>query len=874
LDAFEWAFVGGGGLLAAANIGLEVSRGTLSGELARLRQGRALGFAQLLPYRTLVADGVVRCANGSLLGAFEVEAPSVSSLTDGELEESDTGLATALAVAFDSSCIVHFHETFEATREYMVPQSYPNGVLGFLDSRRAGYFRSGATSRSKHIVTVTWLPPSWVEAGLRKFVTVGEEDVADATAQVRAFEGRMERILGAFRLRSRVHRLGVRRFVDRHGVERAENELLTHLASRIVGERRRIAHPPLGSAINGLLAVPMRGNFDVRIGENETQVVVVKGFPEMTREAVFASVKELGIRYEMSVRFMPLEAAEARGLMKAAVDDWTTAAGASRVVDPQAARKISDAAEAMGAAGDGTLRFGHTSVFFIVRSRDRKAAKRAAQAIASRLTDLMYPAFVTSLTSEDDFFASLPGDGYHGVRRFPLHTLNLVNIFSFHGDSMGRPYADAPQLPPKTVPVAYARNDVGVLRRLHVNNGESTDTIFGIGVGGQGSGKSFSIGMLSAGWLGRIGDVGLTCVEKGGSMYRLVSFLDGAYYRPLSRSQDDLGIALFDGCEEPEDAGFALILLKSMLELRGVAVTPEREEALQFALASMMSAYDREQRNLSAFVELVQEPDTSGAMRLALSRYTEAGGVVGRALDASVDSFAISRITGIELGPLLRLGDPTYIVPILAAILWKARRGVRRLRASTGRPWPWLYMIDEAHALLERTQGCAFVAEMLKEARKENLGMMLFSQDIEHFAGCAIAADIAREAGTGMWFRNSALRHDEIVQQKYAKFGCPPRGVAEIPYLQPQTFGWSERGSGEFAALSWQADRVTQAIIGRSRGGFDSVGDNARVDEFRRRYPATWREELLRFEGVDESTIAEMTRFIEEFDSSKKEEVA
>lgn len=871
MDAIEGALLFGGALVAAGNIALELrTGGGIAGALAELRRSRALGVAGLLPYRTLVADGVVRNADGSLLAAFEMEAPSIGSLSDEELEESDTGIANAMGVAFDSRCVVHFHESFESAREYLVPSSYPDPVLAFLDARRADYFRSGATSRSRHIVTVTWWPPNAGEAVMRNIVTQGDEDAGDRAAQVRAFEQRLERIMGAFSLRAHVRRLSVYRYRDRKGNQRAENELLSHLASRFSGYRRRVAHPALGSAVNGLIALPMRGNFDLRVGDLETQVVVVKEFPYQTREAVFAAVKSLGVRYEMGVRFMPLEAADARKVMKDAADDWYLQAQQGRIIDPQAQRKIAEAAEAMGVAGDGTLRFGHTSVFFVVRHRDRQTARRAAQAIASKLTDLMYPAFVTSLTSEDDFFAFLPGEGYRGMRQFPLHTLNITNIFSFHGDATGRAYSGAPQLPHNTVPVAYARNDVGVLRRLHLNNGQSSDTIFGIGPGSQGGGKSFTVGMLGTGWAGRAGDVGLTIVEKGGSSYRFVRFVNGTYIRLLS---DDLGLALLDGCEDPddEDGLFFRALMKDILELRNVVVTPEREEALKSALADVLTYEDKRLRNVTAFVDHLQDPD--GAMRPALDKYTETG-VLGRTLDAGVgtETLQSSRIMGIELGALLRLDDPAYVIPVLKAVLWKLRRNVRRMREKTKKPWPWLYMIDEAHALLERSQGCEFISNMLKEARKENLGMFLFSQDIGHFADSPIAKEIAREAGTGIWFRNAALRHDAEMRKQYEKMGCPPRGLAEIPYLQPRTFGWSEAGTREFDVLSWEADAVTQAVLGRSRGAFESVGDNARVDEFRRRYPETWREELLRYEGVDESTIAQMREFIERF--TEEEEVA
>lgn len=869
-DAIALALAGS---LSAAAVGYEFAQGVWRGKLAAYRGSARHGVASLLPWRNLVSENVVLNSNGSLLAAYEVSARGVSALSDSELEESDVGIALALA-KYNSRFVLHKHDIYEPMREYARPREYDDANLAFLDDCCSKYYLSGRASRSRRILSVTWMPPSAFASRIAGMTMEGEDASADLASQVRQFEAELARVLPSLEAYASVRRLGVRR----HNGKRvwSENELLSHLASRFAGRRRRVAHPPIGSSIAGLLALPMRGNYDVCVNGVETQIVVVKQFPNATREAVFDALKDLDLRYEVVVRWMPLETDAARSLFDAALKDWDTQIKAEGTIDSITASKVGDAVEARAAASEGVLRFGHSSIFVVLRGADKARTRAAATLVCTKLDDLGYPSFVTGRTSEDDFFATLPGVTARGVRRYPMHVLNLAHISSFHDDELGRMFAGADSLPKPQIPVAYATSSVGALRRLHLNNGESADALFGIGVGAQGSGKSFTELMLTASWLARVAGSGATILEKGGSAYRFVRWLDGVYYRPFSGDDRDIGLSLLSGCTADDesvnpDNSFLFSLLRSMLELQGHNFLPEYQLRLKLALKGTMTLNPND-RNLTALTEQIQ--DSTGVLRQVIGLYCN-GGRIGGALDETVDRFAVSRITGIELGALFALNDAAYVVPMLMAILWKVRRGVQRLRESSGEKWPWLYMIDEAHALLEHTQGAEFIRRMLREARKENLGMYLWSQDIEHFAKSTIAAEIARECGTAVVFHDSQVKDDDAESERrksyYRQFGVSRRGIAEIPYIPRRHFGWNERSSEDFSVLSWNAHPVMVAILGRSRGGFEAVGDNARVDDFIRRYPETWREELLRYEGVEPSVIADMRRFMEEFRSKSKE---
>lgn len=880
MDGLESILVGVVGTLAASNIAAGFAGTKRPRTLKTLREQHAHGLASRLPYRLLVADNVVQLDNGALLTAFDVASPPIASLTRDGLIDNETGIARSYN-QLDSRMVVHFHERFAPVFEYDRPKHYPDPYLQFLDERRAEYFLSGATFRSIHRISLAWLPPSSGELATSRLFTQRSSDVKDDSGsisqQLLAFDKVCEKFVNAISLNAEIRRLGLKPWEDRFGTKRVANELLSHLASCLTGAERRVEHPGIGAYVNGLISVPFRGGFDVRVGKLETQIVIVKQCPQRTREVVFEALKPLGIPYEQVTRWLPNEPVDSMKTMRDAYELWSSKTTESRVPDPTNLRMMEDASAALSLITDAGLRFGAGSVWFMVRHPDVAIARRGAENIASKLTNIGYDSSVASLTSEDDFFGCQPGDGYHGVRKYPLHSLNMANVFSLHGDSCGRRYAESPTLPDKTPAILYARNRAGTATRVHLHH-DPRDVAMWMAVGGMGRGKSVTSNLIGAGWLARGGNTGWSVLEKGGSSYRLNRWLNGAFIRPCHPNAP--GIALFADIEQDEDANSVLALLKVMLDLQGVDVTPTRDEALSTAMDNMrhFPADKRHLRDLSAFIEQLQ--DASGEMRAALGRYTKNGGIIGAALDTTEDHVSVARMTTVEISNILALNDPKYIIPVLGAILWKLRRAVKIMRERQGRAdLNWGYTIDEAHALLELEQGCRFIAEMYREARKEQLWLGLLTQSITHYAKSPIAADIRTACGRGFWFKNASLRESgpsdgPSLTDYYKQMGCPDRGIIEIPGLVGWEVGISDDSSGTFDVVTWEPDAVTKAILGRSRGAFNTPSDNSNLDDYIRKYPKTWREELLKAEGVSAKVISQMLEIVQFWNEQQEEMLA
>jgi type IV secretion system protein TrbE len=880
MDPWELGLVAGGATIGVANIAGELLASKLPPSLKARRNRQRFGLAGELPWGVLVSDDVVQLKNGALQCALEVETPAIEALSAPDVTDVDTSHAKAHQ-PLGSRFVLHDYERFSPAREYRRPVGpYPDPYLGFLDTEREHYFNSGVMFRSRSIKVVSWLPPGAAEVGATGWIMDSSERAPETPleTQLAAFDKVINELSGRLRWSGHSRRLGLQRWRDRYGVERVENELLSHILWVVTGLERRVAHPGVGAFVSGLVALPYRAGKDLRVGNLETQIVVVKGYPLRSRAAVLDAIKPLGIPYAKVVRWIPDDAAMAKREMDDAFKLWRAKMEESKgASDPTNIIRAEEAAEAIGLISDDTFRFGNGTVWYVIRHHNRRVAKAAAVKVAETLSDKSYNSFVAELTSEDEYFGTLCGDAFHGVRKFSFHNINLAHLASAHGDPVGRPFAETPTLHPQTPPIVYGRSRNGNPVGVHLYH-TPRDVGMWAGVAAMGRGKSFTIGMISCGWLGRAGNTGLTIVEKGGSSYRLNRWLspNSAFLRPGYAGWP--GVALLEGVvPDPEDEDFKAVHAQvvAMAELQGVEVQPPQRAAMREALLRVLDMKRTDLHDWDGLLNQIQ--DSTSTLQSALREYT------GQFNTAS-DGLMLRRLVSIELTSLLGSKDPKVIIPTLTALLWKIRRSVRRVREQGGRgDLNWGYIIDEAHALLERPQGCAFIADMNREARKEQLWLGLMTQSIEHYTSSPIFGDLRSACGRGFWFRNSLLDRYEVSEdgkptlaELYKKMGCPDRGLDEIPGMDQFEVGISDSETKSFDVVKWETDAVTQAIIGRSRGGWTAPCDNSRVDDFIRQYGENgpWREKLLEYERVPKAVIERMTAFVQEWKDRYGEEVA
>jgi type IV secretory pathway VirB4 component len=838
---------------------LEVNAGVKQLSLRRRRSRYKYGHASALLYSRHVRPNIIKLSNGAFLAMYEMAAPDASVFDANGLAASDFGIARAVS-QFNEHMVVHMHQRNIAYREYDGRETpYAHPVLEWLDKRRHSSFTSGRCFRSRRIVSIAWEPPKHRDERLRAATSAGaDSSVRNEDELIADFEVQLQQIEAFFRTHGLVRRLSVVKQADVFGISRERSEMLEHLAWCISGKEIHINVPIPGQELNGLLGETFRGGYDLKVGDSETQVIVLKALPDSTYPLMFSRLAELRIDFALVVRWMPLSGPEAKKLLKGAYAEWTTKSNESlnNMKDPHAIDMIESARQALGFLSSGG-KMGVVNVYVILRAPDKKRVKDAAQKTVALLDEIGYKAFIATLTAEDDYFAQLPGDGYHGVRKYPLSAVNVAHLFSFHEESSGRRLADSPTLPRRQPCLTYAIAGFGETM-YHVNlNDEPRDLFHHFGVGGTGSGKSVTLAHIAAMWVARMPIAGFTGIDRGRSLYRLCNFLDGNFYDVLG-DQNPPGFALFSEIDEPQIRRELLDIIEGFVELQGDGrtsmMTPQRRRSLEVAMDSMLQIPPN-LRSLRTYYELLQDPE--GILRPALLTYTRDGSL-GRTLDTETDSFSTGMFNVVEIGRIFNM-QPKFLIPVMQVMFWKARTQVRRLKERTGNyDIHWLFQIDEAHTLLNHKLGQKFIQDELKMGRKEKRALGLWSNAASDYAKSEIKNDILEACKTRFFFRNLDVLDDEGVRAMYAELGLPRRGIEWLPDIQLYSMLLHQPASRELQEIRWNFDRAWLAIIGRGR---DS--DNRRLDDFKERFPHSWREELLRFEGVDEKLISELLALLE-----------
>lgn len=839
LSVAAWATLAVALALVTALLFLELRSGERLFSLRAARNDEQHGVADELVWGTEIRPDLIKNRNGSYMRMWDLQLPRKEELDEHAVADSDVGLAKAMAL-FAGDCVTHLHDVHSTFSEYDRPEEYPHPVLRLLEEVREKWFRTpGRVYASRYIYSVAWLPPKGAATDLTdRMRRGGGSSIATENDVIAELDRRCEEFETFIHSYGKVQRLTV---VD------GKSQMLSHLSWCLSGRDRTIVDPYPGTQINGMLAEAIERKGSFRVGELHTRVIVVTAMPERTHPLYLARLRELRVPYSVAVRFLPDDGDRAKKLMHDALTDWVSKSNESTAyVDAHAIDMIESSRQALAAISQGVVRFGRASIFVVVRHATEEGVEKLATRATSLLDEINLPAYIArGRTQEEDFFAQLPGDGYRGLRKFPIHALNVAHFISAHGESNGRRYNGGTNLPVTTPPVMYATTPEKSQVRLHLSDSELPQVQHFLALGGTGLGKSVFLGALVASFMARFPGSGFTGIDRGRSLYRLTKFLDGNFYDFLGSSSP--GFALFSHAERPEQARSALLIIKKMIALQNVPISPSEQHALEEAMTSVASL-PAHLRSLTAYYEALQ--DRRGDMRAALRNYLRSSSIVGATFDTEDDTFRSARFNVVDLGRVVKL-DPQYLIPFYECLFWKARSQVKmmredRLSKGITEGLNWHYAIDEAHTLTKHPLGREFIVEFLKMGRKEKFSLGLWSNAAVDFTASGIMNDIEEACRTRILFKSGAVATNPALHKLYVEeLRTPPRAMERLPKLAPRSILWCQPNTGEVWELDTALDELWLAIVGKT-----DAADNERVDSFIERYGPRWKEELLRYEGV------------------------
>ncbi|HYM97075.1 MAG TPA: hypothetical protein VET26_07235 [Candidatus Sulfotelmatobacter sp.] len=767
MDPISLLFSGAAGAALAALVGRN-----------REHRLRPAGLADELNWAFLVDDGVVLQKDGALLAAFRYRGPDLGSATAAELDALAAQLNDAL-LPYTDGWMFHVDAIRFPAPAYSA-SAFPNLPAAWIDAERRAAFRSARPQFvSEYTLCVTYLPSRDVYSRAAAAFVQGAPRGVDWSA-----------ILGAFRaaVEGLEQRLAARLYMERLDAD----ALVSHLHRCFTGLAHPVSAPPYGAYLNTVLASQeLVGGFAPRVGDLHLRLVAITGYPRRASAGRLDFLNALPFPYRWSSRFIPLGQQAAGRLIKRHQQRWfmgrrgvgsflgEIAGGAEQgrserrqrqeeelFHDQDAVAMARDAAEASAENASGAVRFGLSTQLVVVADEEPDRALERARAVRTALQDNGVTARIETMNAVDAFFGTLPGHGYPNLRRPLLSSANAVDLWPVTSVWPGLARNPSPFFPRESPPLMHVATDGSTPFRLNLHVGDVGHTLV---VGATGAGKSTFVGLTVAQWQ-RYERAQLFVFDVGYSHWLFAQAAGAQHYDVAAGRLDAVAFQPLADIDNPTERAWAAGWLEMLLELQGVAITPQRRLRLERAL-SLLADESREFRTLTELTVQLQDADLADALR----PYT-VGGAYGRLLDADRDAVGAGRHQVFELKHLMDMDDKV-LVPVL---LYLFRRVERQLDGG-----PALIVIEELWAPLMRTVFANRIKQWLLTLRKQNAAVMLVAHSLAQLEQVPAKQVIVDSCPTRILLPNAEAGNSANARL-YRDLGLNSREVAIVAGATPK----------------------------------------------------------------------------------------
>lgn len=835
-------------------------------------------LADYLPYESLISPEIIKLKSGAYMCAWEPAGADVGALDPEEIRKATLdvaamfGLLPPQAGLPGESCL-HLYLMPTRHREYDRGISFDSPVLELIDDRRAAVF-DGQTARfkgmpiaifrTKRVIVLTWQPTServeWFSRKASSGVAAQRRAENAILADYATLRTRVEAALST-RLLS-VRRLGEYTEVDSGGIPQRRSELLEVVCRCIDGSTAPLNVPPAGMPLDEFFSTTVTGGHEPKIAGKEVGYIHFPTWPDTMVPRVLAKLNEAEVEHSFVIRFTPKTAAKAKKASKKAIYEFMGAATASLGFnDPDAERAKDQAITAYGLASGDYTRNGDVTYSLVLRADTLDELRRMELQIIGIVSAAGFRAVARKDGAFDSILSTFPGMFRRGNRRPQLDAYTVAKTFDVHEPALGSRWSEAESYPPQTLPLTYGLGPGNTLIRIHAHG--RRDVGHAAVLADTGNGKSVFNGLIAASMRGRAPNTGCTIIDRGESSRQFVELAGGQYIRLhddqgyISRGLEPPGFALFENCDDPDEAVEIQRILEVMLKVNGVAVTVGRSKAIAEAI-DLLGKGDAEDRSMLIFADTVVDPDES--MRPVFRKYNQ-DGALGFMLDRKRDAFSVSKLNAIDIDCVMTAFEksPEYLIPILLTIVFKTVSKVRRMKADLGArsgDLRWHFVFDEFNSsLMKHPIGAGIAKDLFLMGRKLGFTLWVSSNSLTDIADSADFETLKQSCAT-LWFgadgtamNGAALVGEARRHSRYGlyadRYGVPDRGIRMI--AAAGDYEWVR-----FIPSTGFVQRVNIALDDDMRIILGSSYTSHKPAEYQARYPEAtfgpwhWREELLR----------------------------
>ncbi len=798
------------------------------------------GFVELLNYSAVVAPGVVRCKDGSLLAGFVFEGHDAQTLTNAERTMVTEYLNAALARLGDGWAT--WVESVRLAAPGYSPEehsAFPDPISKLIDTeRRAHFTRMSGQFETEHAIFAQYLTPKTERQGVSSLFVNGEDlrsGRSDLEREIEAFELSLQELVDTLSAGVRIiRRMGAVEYVDRAGNTQHQDEVVNFLQKAITGDYELSLNlPPIPTFMDGWIAgQDFYAGSPPRIGDKFISVITIEGFPSASFAGILDVLDDLAMPYRWSTRMIYLDPHKAVQSLNKVQNRWSNAAIPllSRILNTGGGKVNQDAANMAGEvehaiqlANSATVRFGYYTSVIVLMGEDPEALAEQSRLVSSTITNEGFTTRVEKWNATEAWLGSLPGHTDPNVRQPMMSTYSMGDMLPVASAWPGlrRNPNDKFKFGYPTPPLMYTATTGSTPFRLNLHVADVGHTIV---MGPTGSGKSTFLAITCAQFL-RYPNATIDAFDKGRSIYALSQGVGGAFYD--LGSEHTPGLCPLEHLETDDDAAWAEEWLATCFALQNdnKQPTPDQKQNIHSAIVNMRSRPGR--RSLSAFVNLCNDK----AVKQSLGPYL-IDGAAGRMLDAEQSEVKDAKFRVYEIENLMGRGD-NIVIPVLLALF---RQFERKL---TGQPA--MLVLDEAWVTLQHPVFRDKISDFLRTLRRANCSVILATQSLTDIADSPIGSVIDESCPTKIFLANPNAERYPV----YTKFGLGPQAIKTIARCVPKReyYYYSPLGQRRF---SLELGPIALSFVGVSDREILPVIRDL-VNEHGSQWPYVW----LRHRGVE-----------------------
>ena len=510
--------------------------------MLNLKQFRdeAMGLSDLLNYACVIADGVVLCKDGALLGGWYYRGDDVDSSTAEELSALSARINASLA-RFGNGWTFQIDAIRRAIDSYpMNGSAFPDTVTRNIDEERRVLFRSeGMQFETIYALLVTYLPPLATESRFYTFLVddpEGQKTKNLASKHLGQFELILSSLEAELSSLLKISRISSEEKKDETGKTVIFDNLLQYINFAITGDNHPIQLPSCPMYIDSILGwKDFTGGLLPTIGEKYIRVIAIDGFPQDSFPAMLSDLDQLSCEYRWHTRFIFMDREKALGELKNYRKKWGqkvrgffdqvlhTSKGP---IDQNALSMVSELDQSLASAEGGLVSFGYYTTVVVVMNKNRDKLEEDTREIIKVIKELGFSCRKETLNVIEAWLGSLPSHTIPNVRRPLMHTLNVADLLPMTSIWAGEAFSPSPKFPDNSPPLMQVFTGGHTPFRFNLHVSDVGHTVI---IGPTGSGKSTLLAMIGAQFM-RYKGAKIFAFDKGYSLFSLATGVDGIHY--------------------------------------------------------------------------------------------------------------------------------------------------------------------------------------------------------------------------------------------------------------------------------------------------------------------------------------------------------